>query len=119
MNRGLTGVKVGDTLIIPTGRNNEPREFDVTRVGRKYLYVMHYGRDWKFEIETGGEVTNYGAAVTARTLEQHADHAARQALMQDLHLAGVDFTYGHKTSQNLTNDHLRAILDIVRPDAAA
>lgn len=116
MNRGLTGVKVGDTLIIQSRWKSEPTEFEVVRVGRKYLYVIQYGREWQFVIETGHEVTNYGAAVTARTTAQYAAHTEREALMTELGKVGIRFEYGQKLRQEVTCDQLRAILAIVRPD---
>lgn len=118
MNRGLNGVKVGDKVIIETGRNGDPSEFRVIRVGHKYAYVLYCNSEWQFEIETGREITSYGAVATARTPGQYAYHTERRALLADLQEAGVE-TFSRGLRRQLTNAQLRAILVIVQPDVSS
>lgn len=118
MNRGLHGVKVGDKVIIETGRNGDPSEFQVIRVGHKYAYVSHCNREWKFKIETGSVITTYGAVATARTPGQYAYHTERRALLADLQEVGVE-TFSRGLRRQLTNAQLRAVLTIVQPDVSS
>lgn len=50
---GVFDKKVGDEVFVTKWRLDSPPT--ISKIGQKYFYITHYGRDIKFDIETGVE----------------------------------------------------------------
>ncbi|MFE6493394.1 hypothetical protein [Streptomyces sp. NPDC057748] len=113
--RDLTGVKVGDTLILTDSYRREytPREVTVTKVGRTYLYTT--GHRAGFSRTDGVVNDNYGHD-RVRTPGQYAADLERAELMRRLHAAGIERR--HDTpARSLGIDAIRRILEIVEGES--
>lgn len=62
-SKSLKGVKVGDTVIVPTWNRREKlhdaEKYTITRVGRTLVYIQAYGQEVGFYMEDGSERCDY------------------------------------------------------------
>lgn len=87
--------EVGQKVVIHH-RNVRPplvEEREVSRVGRKLVYVVALGREVAFRIAEGDTNDNYGHS-HIYTLEEWADRARRLDLTARLHRGGLGFYAG-------------------------
>jgi hypothetical protein len=100
----LSGVKVGDELILTESANHrsEPRRVPVVKVGRKLLTVQvrpgQYGTE-VFRIDTGRLNDRYGYS-HVYTLEHYAYTTTRADLLKALQGHGLRFDLG-RTPEDL------------------
>ncbi|HKZ21181.1 MAG TPA: hypothetical protein VJQ57_13855 [Acidimicrobiia bacterium] len=113
-------VKVGDELIlVPTGRYRAQRRVKVSRVGRKFFYVIPDDSPGnnelreRFLIATKREDSQHGTSVTLYTREELDIRNRRQELFRQLMLLGVEFSYSKSLREKVTIDQLEKILEVV------
>jgi hypothetical protein len=83
----LSKVKVGDTLLYRQGRRGSG-EVRIKRIGRKYLTIEIYGREYPFDKVTGYKPSGNGERVLTQEM---ADHEQRlDAVMDRLKKYGFD-----------------------------
>lgn len=121
MSYDLTGVKVGDTLIVLGGlwgqKRNEPAEYVVMNVARKLLTARPVdGTELsasKFRRENGQwNDPNWGYQVTAMTPGQHTDLKYRGSLLDRLATHGLRFQ--HSTAAKcVTTPRLERVVEIL------
>lgn len=85
-NPGLLDVKVGDTVTYRYG-SYTPTEHEVLRVGPKYITIKKWGREVKFDRETGRAGINDGRIVTPAVL---AHEARLDDVLLRLHPFGIN-----------------------------
>lgn len=86
-------LKVGDAvLVFQNGRvTHRKDEAIVTKIGRKYVYVSQYGREYPYDMKTG---RSPDGSIFIRTPEQHADELKRAQINTDLRTQfGIAFGY--------------------------
>jgi hypothetical protein len=110
----LSGVKPGDILVM-SGANMRGRHENVTvsRVGRKYVYVMTCGRESKFHMATGVAADNYGHT-SLRTPEQVIRDARRTALLIEIKEHG--FQPAEFRASRITNETLERVAAVLRSE---
>lgn len=107
--KSLKDVKVGDEVVLRDVNRREPATVRVTRIGRKLIYVRHYGRELAFRLEDGVANDRYGHA-SLRTHEEEQACVERDYLITELRRHGVEVT--GLLARGLTNDQLGRILAI-------
>jgi hypothetical protein len=109
----LSGVKPGDILVM-SGANMRGRHENVTvsRVGRKYVYVMTYGRESKFHMDTGVAADN--GYTFLRTPEQVVSDARRTALLIEIKERG--FQPAEFRASRITNETLERVAAVLRSE---
>lgn len=56
----LKQIRIGDVLkYLPSRKGAELIEAEITKIGNKYFYCKIHGKETKFELQTGKEVTDY------------------------------------------------------------
>lgn len=112
----LTGVKVGDELLL-VERNNrsgrEPKTVTVAKVGTKLVHILRYpkhpdGGTETYRIDTGIRNDNYGHS-RLETPEHYADRHERGRLEKALFELGIDTARARPTT-----DQLRALLAVAK-----
>lgn len=112
----LTGVKVGDELLLIeryNGPRREPKVVTVAKVGTKLIHIELYGGTHTYRIDTGARNDNYGHTYLL-TREEYEEDQARAGLEKDLRSAGVDFRFG---TQKFSTAKLRALLAVMEDEA--
>lgn len=99
----LKNLKVGDTLLYgKTGRELET--LTVSKIGNKYFYCNPYN-NYKFDIETGKEISNYVGGELWRNAQSYNEHIERLDLLLDLS------RYSSTRLLHLTNEQLKSIIN--------
>lgn len=108
MNYTLTGVKVGDTLMLRArnyGREITVQEVTVKSVGRKYITIVEgssgYGQDRRFYISDGREKVDYGYADMLYTPKAYADRERRIDALNILEAMGMQIRGSRLTTGQL------------------
>lgn len=110
----LTGAKPGDELTLLRGGRSESR-VTVTRVGRKWLYVSRsspaHEESEPFSRENGHGKYDAGYRSRLLTFEAYAESQARERLLKELRLAGLEL--GSDLRKRISTEKLSALYDIV------
>ncbi|WP_459166973.1 beta barrel domain-containing protein [Mycobacteroides immunogenum] len=89
-----------------------PVEAPVTRVARKYVYVTQWGRERRFNIETGRGDNQCGYGDIIYTLEDWSERQRRGALIKDIRQAGLYFQSGDSSYSTATLQRLWDALQV-------
>lgn len=116
MTASMLDAKVGDTVVMTSSRRTgTPREVQIVKVGRVYVYVEECGRQTAFYRSNGAERTEYGSH---RNIYSPDDWAALQwrneitARLKEHGIRGSEYTFRQST------DILEDILTILDREAA-
>lgn len=112
----LPEVKVGDKLL-RVYRGREPEEVEVVRVGRKYLFVRLYAREYPFLLSDG--YAKEGGTFTDRVATREmldAEQRRRDALAR---LEELGWKRGNYWSSSEKIETLEAMIALLEADAAS
>lgn len=87
-------------------------EVPVARVARKYVYVMRYGREQRFDIETGSGDYQYGYGNRIYTQDEWADWEKRCSLLKALRDKGLYFQHSESLYPTATIQRLWDALQV-------
>ncbi len=114
---GLTGIKVGDELMLVDSynRGGGPRKVTVTKVGRKLVTVQSNGQEEVFRIDTGYKNDGYHHSFL-ETPEHYEERQRRGNLMGVLRNLGIEFDFKIRKSE-LSIDRIQALIAVMEDDS--
>lgn len=104
----LKNLKVGDKVVLHESYSirTKPREYNITKIGRQYIYIDHFNE--KFSIEHGhGE---YGMCIFPGTIEEYNEQLKTNELRK------IVINEFEKKSRDLTKEELIAIMEIIKEE---
>jgi len=114
----LDTAKVGQWVVMTNGQGGRHARVDIrqiSKVGRKNVYLDIYQRDVPFSVETGSEVRSKhagGPGMNILTIWSKIDDVARSTAIHRLAGLGIEIRRGYQPL-NLSYAQLMAIADIV------
>lgn len=113
----LTGVKVGDELLVVERQKfrQEPRRVTVTKVGRKLITVELYEREEVYRIDTSRKNDGYGHShvETPEHYEYRQRHSNLLGVLKDL---GIFFDFGFRRTE-LSIEKLQALIAVMEDES--
>lgn len=112
----LTGVKVGDELLLIERYNRSGRApivVTVAKVGTKLVHIEVDGGTYTYRIDTGARNDNYGH-IYLITREEYEEVQVRDGLENSLRSAGVELRFGVR---KFSTAKLRALLAVMEDEA--
>lgn len=83
MIQKYSDLKVGDLVVLKEiSKREAPKEYPITKVGRKFLYIGEGYNEKKFTRETG--YGDFGYSIFPGTLEDYKDYQRAEGLKRNL-----------------------------------
>jgi translation elongation factor P/translation initiation factor 5A len=101
-------LKVGDKVVLHESYSTrtKPREYNVTKIGRQYIYIDN--SNTKFSIEHGyGE---YGMSIFPGTIEEYNEQIKTNEFRK------IVINEFERNSRDLTKEELIAIMEIIKEE---
>lgn len=104
MIKNYSDLKVGDLVVLTdSSKRGAPKEYPITKVGRKFLYIGEGYREKKFTRETG--YGDFGYSIFPGTLEDYEDYQKAEVMKREL-ISRLDRTI-------MTTSQVEKILEIL------